>query len=205
MTQRQGFVTVLLLTLLVLLLCVNILIAANWPLHPQWQYRIISLRDADFEQGMRNAGDQGWDLAFARRAVTGTASSTEGVYECIFKRSRPWFDHSETAPLQIENESAAVTYLRTINTAEVTFLATAKGTYGTIPQLISAGLLDSRFNGTVSGYNFSVTVTGTDYKATAEPASPQAGRYGFFSTADDLRIRYSTTLAPPGQAGKFIE
>src|SRR5215813_9464164 len=71
---------------------------------------------------------------------------------------------------QAANESAAVAVLRTINTAQITYLSSSQGNYGNIAQLTSAGLLDSRFSGTMSGYNFSITTTGTDYTADAVPA-----------------------------------
>src|SRR5262245_13409192 len=56
---------------------------------------------------------------------------------------------------QAAQESAAIAQLRTINTAEITYLA-ASGGYGTIPQLISAGLLDDRFATTSTGYALEV-------------------------------------------------
>src|SRR6476619_2277823 len=59
---------------------------------------------------------------------------------------------------QAANESAAVAEIRTINTAEITYLSSSGGNYGTIPFLVGAGLLDSRFSGTMSGYNFAITV-----------------------------------------------
>src|ERR1051326_9630922 len=83
---------------------------------------------------------------------------------------------------QAANESAAVAELRTINTAEVTYLSSSGGNFGNIAQLTSAGLLDSRFSGTMSGYNFAITTTGTDYTATATPASTSTGRYGYYTT-----------------------
>src|SRR5437660_9916986 len=64
---------------------------------------------------------------------------------------------------QAAQESSAVAQIRTINTAEVTYLSSAGGNYGSIPELITAGLLDSRFSGSVSGYNFLVTASGTEY------------------------------------------
>src|ERR1044072_7735663 len=70
---------------------------------------------------------------------------------------------------QAANESAAVANIITINTAEVTYLSSAGGNYGSIPELITAGLLDSRFTNAVSGYNFTVTATGSDYTANAAP------------------------------------
>jgi prepilin-type N-terminal cleavage/methylation domain-containing protein len=103
---------------------------------------------------------------------------------------------------QAANESSAVAELRTINTAQITYLSSAQGAYGDITALVSAGLLDTRFNGTLSGYNFSITAANGDYTATATPASSSNGRYGYYSTPDAV-IRYSTasSLAPTGQAG----
>src|SRR6266516_2017416 len=63
---------------------------------------------------------------------------------------------------QAANESAAVAELRTINTAQITYLSSAQGNYVTIAQLMGAGLLDSRFGGVMSGYNFSVATSGPD-------------------------------------------
>ena len=106
---------------------------------------------------------------------------------------------------QAANESAAVAELRTINTAQITYLSSAQGNYGNISQLISAGLLDSRFNGVMSGYNFNIQTSGADYTATADPASASNGRYGYYSTPDAV-IRYSTasSLAPSGQSGNPV-
>ncbi|HLQ76377.1 MAG TPA: prepilin-type N-terminal cleavage/methylation domain-containing protein, partial [Terriglobia bacterium] len=60
---------------------------------------------------------------------------------------------------QAAHEAAAVATLRTINTAEVTYLSTAQGKYGNLAMLISAALIPSNFvPGPVSGYNFSVNL-----------------------------------------------
>src|SRR5438874_2552272 len=106
---------------------------------------------------------------------------------------------------QAANESAAVAEIRTINTAQITYLSSSGGNFGTVSQLVGAGLLDTRFNGTMSGYNFSITSSGTDYTATANPASTSTGRYGYYSTPDAV-IRFSTqtSLAPSGQAGNPV-
>src|SRR5438876_7134497 len=66
---------------------------------------------------------------------------------------------------QAAQESSAVAQLRTINTAEVTYLSSNSGSYGSIPQLITQGFLDSRFSGAVSGYNFDVTASGSEFIA----------------------------------------
>ena len=107
---------------------------------------------------------------------------------------------------QAANESAAVANLRTINTAQVTYLSSAGGNFGTVTNLVSAGLLDTRFNGTVSGYNYSITSSGADYTAFATPASTNTGRYGYYSIPDAV-VRYSTqtALAPTGQAGQPVQ
>ena len=49
---------------------------------------------------------------------------------------------------QAANESAAVANLRTINTAEVTYLSSSGGNYGDLTALVAAGLLDDTFIGT---------------------------------------------------------
>jgi len=93
---------------------------------------------------------------------------------------------------QAANESAAVANLRTINTAEVTYLSSSGGNYGDLPALVSAGLLDSTFTaGVKAGYNFNVAASGQDYTATAIPASSNTGRFGYYSSPDAV-VRYSS-------------
>src|SRR2546427_287500 len=100
---------------------------------------------------------------------------------------------------QSAQESSAVAQIRTVNTAEITYLSSNQGSYGDIPQLITQGLLDSRFSGSVSGYSFAISVSGSDYTASATPTSTNAGRFGYYSTPDAV-IRYasvsSTTCSP---------
>ncbi len=88
-------------------------------------------------------------------------------------------------------EFSSVSNLRTINTAQVTYSSNF-GRYGTIPELITAGLLDSRYASSLSGYVFTVTVSSSDYTATAFPTSTNAGRYGYYSSADAV-VRYAET------------
>jgi type IV pilus assembly protein PilA len=107
---------------------------------------------------------------------------------------------------QAANESAAVANIRTINTAQVTYLSSAGGNFGTITNLVAAGLVDSRFGGTVSGYVYTVTTSGADYTADAVPASSNTGRYGYYSTPDAVvRFSTATSLAPTGQAGQPVQ
>jgi len=106
---------------------------------------------------------------------------------------------------QAANESAAVASVRTMTTAEITYLSSSGGSYGTVAQLVSAGLVDAVFNGTKGGYNYSVTTSGTDYTIIAVPASTNNGRYGYYSVPDGV-VRYSTdpTQAPANMAGLAV-
>jgi len=102
---------------------------------------------------------------------------------------------------QSANESAAVATVRTITTAEVTYLSSSGGNYGTIAQLVATQLLDSGFSGPKSGYSYFVTTTGTDYTITAYPVSTNNGRYGYYSVADGV-VRYSTIAAQAPSAAQ---
>jgi prepilin-type N-terminal cleavage/methylation domain-containing protein len=111
---------------------------------------------------------------------------------------------------QAAQESSAVADVRTINTAEVTYLSSNQGNFGNIASLVSQGLLDNRFGGVVSGYNFVVTASGSDYTVTATPISTNAGRYGYYSVPDAV-IRYQTATSttcspcfPPNQSGQPV-
>ena len=92
---------------------------------------------------------------------------------------------------QSAQESSAVAQIRTINTAEVTYLSSNQGSYGDIGPLITQGLLDNRFSGSVSGYTFTITASGSNYTVNADPTSTNAGRFGYYS-APDAVIRYAT-------------
>src|ERR1700688_4711372 len=92
---------------------------------------------------------------------------------------------------QAAQESSAVAQVRTINTAEVTYLSSNQGSYGSIPELITAGLLDNRFTGSVFGYTYTVTASSTSYTAMAIPTSTNAGRYGYFAVTDAV-VRWAT-------------
>ena len=111
---------------------------------------------------------------------------------------------------QAAQESAAIAQLRTINTAEITYLA-ASGRYGSIPQMISAGLLDDRFAKTTTGYALEVQASPTSYTATATPISSNSGRFGYLSFQDAV-VRYQNQVSsicdpcfPTGQAGSPVD
>ena len=108
---------------------------------------------------------------------------------------------------QSANESSAVSNLRLVNTAEVTYASGSQGSYGTISNLVSAGLLDARFGQIVSGYSFSVTVSAStlDYSAYATARAANDGRFDYY-TQPDYIIRYSGTAsrAPTGLTGEPV-
>jgi prepilin-type N-terminal cleavage/methylation domain-containing protein len=101
---------------------------------------------------------------------------------------------------QAAQESSAVAQVRTINTAEVTYLSSNQGSYGDVVSLVSQGFLDNRFTGAVSGYNYTVSASGSNYTVTAMPTSANAGRFGYFSLPDAV-IRYSTATSGCGGPG----
>ncbi|MGB6016557.1 MAG: type IV pilin-like G/H family protein [Nodosilinea sp.] len=51
-----------------------------------WEYTVEGVSDGSFTETMLEMGAKGWDLASARRAVSGEGSYSEGLYEVIFKR-----------------------------------------------------------------------------------------------------------------------
>ncbi|PYS20466.1 MAG: pili assembly chaperone, partial [Acidobacteria bacterium] len=70
---------------------------------------------------------------------------------------------------QAANESAAVANLRNLNSAEVGYSSSHAGVYGSIGDLVSAGLLDNRYQGVMSGYLMTVELStnALDYTAAA--------------------------------------
>jgi len=138
--------------------------------------------------------------------IGGGAFLLAGFLVAISLMYAAFFHHQGRRPPS--NESAAVSNLRTINTAEVTYLSGSGGTYGTIYDLVSAGLLEDRFGDTVSGYRFVITLSNnrTNYEATAMPSSKQTGKYGYYSHPDCV-IRYSTDplWSPEDRAGGPVE
>lgn len=47
-----------------------------------YEYRIVGIKDERFDEEMKNYGNKGWELVFARRAT----SDNDPLYEVIFKR-----------------------------------------------------------------------------------------------------------------------
>jgi hypothetical protein len=92
-TRGQGTVVVVLLSVILVAICANLIFGGKAQV-VCWEYKVVSVRDYQFEETMKNLGARGWELAFARRALSGggegfLSSLSEGVYECIFKRPKP--------------------------------------------------------------------------------------------------------------------
>jgi hypothetical protein len=106
-------------------------------------------------------------------------------------------------------ECTARSHMRTINTAEVSYAAGHGGRFGTMADLVEAGLLDVRFGGEypVNGYTYSVSITPDNYVATAKRAASNCSARWDFFTLRDAVIRYSTNAdhAPRNQAGNPVE
>jgi prepilin-type N-terminal cleavage/methylation domain-containing protein len=112
---------------------------------------------------------------------------------------------------QAANEASAVSNIRTVNIEEANYSVAMGGNFGTIADLVSTGMLDSQFNGSVSGYFFTVSASGPDYTVSGTPSSLNDGRYGYYSTPDGV-IRYHTTTSsicypcfPPGLSGSPVK
>lgn len=54
----------------------------------KWEYTIKSVPDGSFDEEMNKMGLDGWDVVFARRASSGSSSSSTFSYEMIFKRQK---------------------------------------------------------------------------------------------------------------------
>lgn len=109
---------------------------------------------------------------------------------------------------QTANESSAVSNMRNLNTAEVSYSST-NGNYGSIDALIIAGLLDDRYDHTnFNGYRFTVNLSGGDlnYTAYATGVSNTTSRYDYYS-GPDFVIRYSSasSRAPAGMVGYPVQ
>ena len=107
---------------------------------------------------------------------------------------------------QSANETHAVGNLKALNTAEVQYSSTLSSGFGSVPDLITAGLLDSGFASS-GGYDFVVTLSGDtlDYTAAATARTANDGRYDYY-TRPDYVIRYSnnSSRAPSGLSGEPV-
>jgi hypothetical protein len=81
------------------------------------------------------------------------------------------------------DETAVISTMQTIATAQRTYAVSNNGDYGTFPQLCAAGVLDERFNSNqpeVRGYVLTMNVSEQAFSCNADPApsgKQQAARH----------------------------
>ena len=111
---------------------------------------------------------------------------------------------------QAAQESSAVAQIRTVNTAEVTYLSSNGGNYGSIPELIRrvcwTTVLPVRFPATRFPYRRRAATT-----LLPRLHSTNAGRFGYMSLPDAV-VRYQTATSttcnpcfPTGQSGSPVQ
>jgi type IV pilus assembly protein PilA len=112
---------------------------------------------------------------------------------------------------QATREASAVAQVRTINSVENTYISSNQGAFGTITDLINAGMIDSRFAGSISGYTFTIDASGNNYTVSATPTSVNSARFGYYSTPDGV-IRFQTSTSsncnpcyPPNLSGAPVQ
>jgi len=109
---------------------------------------------------------------------------------------------------QVAHETSAVASLKTLNTAQISYTAISGGTYGAMSELIGAGLVDGRFNSTISGYTYTFDLAANlrNFTVYAIAVTSNDGRYDY-QTAPDYVIRYTTNTsrAPNGKAGMPVQ
>ncbi|HEX8071481.1 MAG TPA: prepilin-type N-terminal cleavage/methylation domain-containing protein [Pyrinomonadaceae bacterium] len=106
------------------------------------------------------------------------------------------------ASRRASNEASAIASLRTIGTAQATYLSTVGNntTYAAnLPALQAAGLIDSVLGAanasTKTGYTFTIVAqANTTFSATAVPVSASTGTRSFFTDESGV-IRIGTTVA----------
>jgi prepilin-type N-terminal cleavage/methylation domain-containing protein len=109
---------------------------------------------------------------------------------------------------QAANESAAVTNLRNLNSAQATYSAANAGAYTDQATLVLEGLIDDRYTQPgFSGYQYSVALSADlrHYTAYATAISSNTARYDYY-TIPDFVIRFSSdsARAPAGLAGMAV-
>ena len=109
---------------------------------------------------------------------------------------------------QTAHESAAVATLKSLSTAEISYTTFSGGVYGSMAELIGAGLIPQSLNTTISGYDYTVELPSNrrGYTVWAIAVSTSEGRYDYYTTPDYV-LRFSTdsTRSPVGQSGAPVQ
>lgn len=83
--QNKLLTALLVANLLSLLVLFQLLPHPTTVAAQQWEYKIESVPDLTWDEGMNKLGSEGWELLFARRA---NGSDEKMSYEMIFKRPK---------------------------------------------------------------------------------------------------------------------
>jgi len=75
----------------------------------------------------------------------------------------------QSSTVIVANEMAAISRLRSIANAEITYQVESGGQCGTLDQLIERGLIGDPSSGKLTGYKFEVRVKPGGFEATAVP------------------------------------
>src|SRR5262245_38120912 len=89
--------------------------------------------------------------------------------------------------------------LKNIEKAERSYQAKSGGQYAGFPQLISNGLLDTRYLSCHEGYCYSLVVSGTHFTAFATPIDSN-GKTGVVSVSVDGKLRRLPPQPDPGRS-----
>src|SRR5262245_50251668 len=157
---------------------------------------------------------QGNRLSRHRKLLYIAFARDDGFYETIYENDETNFDQllteAERMAASIEltainYERAAISRVRTVNTAEVQYLK-MYGRYGTLRELMAEKLLNTTFEDSDFPYRVGLMLVGRGYLVTAIPMVGSSGRWAFESQQDGV-VRYSarTSLAPRGLAGKPVQ
>jgi type II secretory pathway pseudopilin PulG len=99
-----------------------------------------------------------------------------------------------------KNEAAAVARIQNINNAQSKYMSSHQK-YGTLQELVDAGLVERAFLDQAQGYRFRIETQESEYVVLAT-ALAASGRYDYYSFADGV-VRYSSDSrkAPHGSSG----
>lgn len=110
---------------------------------------------------------------------------------------------------QAANESGAVATLRTVNTAQITYMSSQGGNFSaTLAALFAEGLLDDRFDSdpaNVGGFTYTMSQTDpTNYQIDADPISTTTARFNYYSLPDAV-VRYGDDADNPQALGTPVQ
>jgi type IV pilus assembly protein PilA len=111
------------------------------------------------------------------------------------------------ASRRASNEASAIASVRTIGTAQATYLSTVGNNqnYADLASLGANGLVDTVLSGgTKTGYTFASTASSNAFTTTAAPQSASTGTRGFYSDQTGV-IRYKAGTAAAGATDTPIQ